>query len=88
MKRQWSSISAVSLALAQSRKIGQIPQHTNRTSGKPEKFPNRNFADLVHRAWSQHNPQQALGSQAHSEHVRMNFDQCYIGMLWQRTLNK
>ena len=56
MKRQWSSISAVSLALSQSKKLGQL----HNKNKKP--FPGLNFADLVQRAWSAHNPQHNLGS--------------------------
>jgi hypothetical protein len=59
MKRQWSSISAVSLALAQSKKLGQLHNNNNKNK-KP--YPGLNFADLVQRAWSAHNPQHTLGS--------------------------
>jgi hypothetical protein len=63
MKRQWSSISAVSLALAQSKKLGQnnINANLNNRTSKPF-GQNLNFADLVQKAWNQHNPQQSLGS--------------------------
>ena len=61
MKRQWSSISAVSLALAQSKKLGQNNTNLNNRTSKPF-GQNLNFADLVQKAWSQHNPQQSLGS--------------------------
>jgi len=58
MKRQWSSISAVSLALSQSKKLGQL--HNNNKNKKH--IAGLNFADLVQRAWSAHNPQHSLGS--------------------------
>ncbi len=69
MKRQWSSISAVSLALSQSRKFGQIPQNNRLLKPVKPESQNLNFADLVQRAWSQQYPQQTLGTPVQSDQV-------------------
>ena len=64
MKRQWSSISAVSLALSQSKKLSQgLPsKNLTKSLAKIEREQGLNFAQLVQRAWSLHNPQQTLGT--------------------------
>ena len=65
MKRQWSSISAVSLAISQSKKLSQglASKNLKKSFQKIESDQGLNFAQLVQRAWSLHNPaQQTLGT--------------------------